>query len=98
MKAGAKAGAGAVTGGDVLWEAWCRVCENRGPAEVDRVTLAYVQEVYGVARLLSKLHADLRAGSHPPASVRRADIPKPQGDKRPLAIPVVRDFQYLCTA
>jgi len=77
--------------GDVLWEAWERVRENRGAAGVDRVTLAYVQEVYGVARLLGELQADLRAGTYRPAPARRVDIPKPQGGKRPLGIPAVRD-------
>jgi RNA-directed DNA polymerase len=77
--------------GDVLWEAWERVRENRGAAGVDRVTLAYVQEVYGVARLLGELQADLRAGVYRPAPARRVDIPKPQGGKRPLGIPTVRD-------
>jgi RNA-directed DNA polymerase len=74
-----------------LWAAWDRVRVNRGAAGVDRVTLAYVQEVYGVARLLGELQADLRAGSYRPAPARRVDIPKPGGGKRPLGIPVVRD-------
>ena len=73
--------------GDVLWEAWARVCVNRGAAGVDRVTLAYVQEEYGVERLLSELQQDLRAGTYRPAPARRVDIPKPQGGKRPLGIP-----------
>jgi len=77
--------------GDVLWEAWERVRENRGAAGVDRVTLAYVEEVYGVPRLLGELQADLRAGTYCPAPARRVDIPKPQGGKRPLGIPSVRD-------
>jgi RNA-directed DNA polymerase len=77
--------------GDVLWEAWERVRVNRGAAGVDRVTLAYVQEVYGVARLLGELQADLRAGRYRPAPARRVDIPKPQGGTRPLGIPSVRD-------
>jgi RNA-directed DNA polymerase len=77
--------------GDVLWEAWERVRANRGAAGVDRVTLAYVQEVYGVPRLLGELQADLRAGTYRPAPARRVDIPKPDGSKRPLGIPSVRD-------
>jgi RNA-directed DNA polymerase len=76
---------------DVLWEAWHRVCRNGGAAGVDRITLAFVQEEYGVARLLGELRADLRAGCYRPAPARRVDIPKPQGGKRPLGIPVVRD-------
>src|SRR5689334_4817683 len=77
--------------GDVLWEAWERVRKNRGAAGVDRVTLAYVEEVYGVPRLLGELQADLRAGTYRPAPARRVDIPKPDGGKRPLGIPSVRD-------
>jgi RNA-directed DNA polymerase len=75
---------------DVLWEAWERVKANRGAAGVDRVTVAAVEE-YGVARLLGGLAADLRAGSYRPAPVRRVEIPKPDGRRRPLGIPTVRD-------
>jgi RNA-directed DNA polymerase len=77
--------------GDVLWEAWYRVRDNRGAAGVDRVTLAYVQEEYGVQRLVAELQADLREGTYRPAPARRVDIPKPDGSRRPLGIPVVRD-------
>jgi RNA-directed DNA polymerase len=74
-----------------LWEAWERVRANRGAAGVDRVTLAYVENDYGVSRLLGELQCDLRAGTYRPAPARRVDIPKPQGGKRPLGIPSVRD-------
>lgn len=77
--------------GDVLWAAWDRVRSNGGAAGVDRITLAFVQEEYGVPRLLGELQADLRAGRYRPAPARRVDIPKPDGGKRPLGIPVVRD-------
>ena len=65
--------------------------ENRGAAGVDRVTLAYVENEYGVHRLLGELQADLRAGTYRPAPARRVDIPKAEGGKRPLGIPSVRD-------
>ncbi|HLI56884.1 MAG TPA: group II intron reverse transcriptase/maturase [Actinomycetota bacterium] len=75
---------------DVLWEAWCRVRENRGAAGVDKVTLAAVEN-YGVTRMLEELAVDLRAGIYRPAPVRRVEIPKPDGRTRPLGIPTVRD-------
>jgi RNA-directed DNA polymerase len=49
--------------------------------------LAYVENEYGVQRLLAELQADLRAGTYRPAPARRVDIPKPQGGTRPLGIP-----------
>ena len=77
--------------GDVLWEARERVRASRGSAGVDRVTLAYVENEYGVHRMLGELQRDLREGTYRPAPARRVDIPKPQGGKRPLGIPSVRD-------
>jgi RNA-directed DNA polymerase len=73
--------------GDVLWEAWERVRENRGAAGVDRITVAYVENEYGAERLLAELQCDLRAGCYRPAPARRVDIPKPHGGTRPPGIP-----------
>ena len=75
---------------DVLVEAWERVKANRGAAGVDRVTVAAVED-YGVDRILRELRDDLRAGRYRPAPARRVDIPKPDGGRRPLGIPTVRD-------
>src|SRR4029077_17199709 len=72
--------------GDVLWEAWERVRQNRGAAGVDRITLVAVED-YGVDRMLCELRRDLLSGRYRPAPARRVEIPKPRGGKRPLGIP-----------
>jgi RNA-directed DNA polymerase len=76
--------------GDVLVEAWERVCANKGAAGVDRFTVAAVED-YGVDRMLRELRRDLLSGRYRPAPARRVEIPKPRGGKRPLGIPTVRD-------
>jgi hypothetical protein len=75
---------------DILWEAWERVRANRGAAGVDALTIAGV-EVYGVERMLAELQSRLRAGTYRSAPVRRVEIPKPDGSKRPLGIPTAAD-------
>jgi RNA-directed DNA polymerase len=75
---------------DILEEAWERVRANRGAAGVDLLTIAAV-EAYGVERMLAELQSRLRAGTYRPSPVRRVEIPKPDGSKRPLGIPTVTD-------
>jgi RNA-directed DNA polymerase len=75
---------------DILGEAWERVRANRGAAGVDHVTIAAVED-YGAERMLPELQASLRAGTYRPAPVRRVEIPKPDGSRRPLGIPTVAD-------
>jgi RNA-directed DNA polymerase len=75
---------------DVLVEAWERVRVNRGAAGVDKITLGAVED-YGVDRMLRELRLDLQSGTYRASPVRRVEIPKPDGRKRPLGIPTVRD-------
>ena len=75
---------------DVLWRAWECVKKNRGAAGVDELTLEAVEQ-YGVEKLLTELQGELRAGEYVPPPVLRRYIPKPDGRRRPLGIPTVKD-------
>ena len=75
---------------DVLCESWRRVRANGGTCGVDGQTIAAVEEC-GVAEFLLSIQEELKTGSYRPNAVRREYIPKPDGSRRPLGIPSVRD-------
>jgi RNA-directed DNA polymerase len=67
--------------------AWVKVQANRGAAGVDGQSVerfAANAETY-----LAELGRDLREGTYRPQSVKRVDIPKGDGQTRPLGIPTV---------
>ena len=73
----------------VLLAAWNKVASNKGAAGVDRQSVerfAAHSEQY-----LSELGSALKAQSYRPQAVRRVEIPKGQGQTRPLGIPTVKD-------
>lgn len=72
-----------------LWRAWERVRENKGAPGCDRVTIA--QFAARAETEITTLSRQLREKTYQPRPVRRRDIDKAGGGKRPLGIPSGRD-------
>jgi group II intron reverse transcriptase/maturase len=75
---------------DVLTFAYRRGKANGGAAGVDGQHFEDI-EADGVERWLAALAEALRTKTYGPQAVRRVYIPKPDGTKRPLGIPTIRD-------
>ena len=72
-----------------VWEAFKRVRANQGAAGVDAQSIAEFEA--DLSNNLYKLWNRLSSGSYFPPPVRRVEIPKADGGRRPLGIPTVAD-------
>jgi RNA-directed DNA polymerase len=75
---------------DVLLEAWKRVKANQGSSGIDGISIEDI-EFYGIENYLAEIQKELMLGNYSPKPVKRVMIPKPDGSKRPLGIPTVKD-------
>jgi RNA-directed DNA polymerase len=75
---------------DILEEAWKRVKRNGGAGGVDKVSIEDVK-AYGEEKLLDEIADELRTEKYRCKPVRRTYIPKPDGRKRALGIPTIKD-------
>ena len=72
-----------------VWDAFKKVKANQGVADVDGQSIEAFEAK--LADNLYKLWNRLSSGSYLPPPIRRVDIPKASGGKRPLGIPTVAD-------
>ena len=69
--------------------AWERVRANRGAAGVDGQSVGKFEAKAGT--YLAELAEGLREGTYRPEAVKRVEIPKGDGQTRPLGVPTVKD-------
>jgi RNA-directed DNA polymerase len=77
---------------DVLEAAWKHVGKKGKAAGIDGVKAEDIlAEQNGVEKFLAALHEELKSKSYRPSPVKRVHIPKADGSRRPLGIPVLKD-------
>ncbi len=75
---------------DILAHAYALAQSNRGAPGVDGVRFEDIAS-YGVEKFLAELRQELQEKRYRPEAVRRVMIPKPNGERRPLSIPTIKD-------
>jgi len=78
-----------VTWRDNMEKALKRVMANRGSPGIDQMRVYELPE--HLDRNWDEIKEQLLSGTYHPSPVRRVEIPKPSGGKRPLGIPTAQD-------
>lgn len=73
----------------LVWRAYQKVENNRGAAGIDNITIEMFDKEVG--KYLYKLWNRMSSGSYMPSAVKLVEIPKGNGETRPLGIPSVCD-------
>lgn len=76
---------------DILSHAYRLVRSNGGAPGVDGQTFADIEAGEGEACFVQRLREQLKSKTYRAEAVRRVWIPKPDGSRRPLGIPTIRD-------
>jgi RNA-directed DNA polymerase len=74
---------------DILEHAWELVSSKKGKPGIDRVSIKQIKA--NEEAFINELQAELKEKRYKPQAVLRIYIPKPNGKKRPLGIPTVKD-------
>lgn len=72
-----------------LYASFRSVKRNKGAAGIDNQSIEDFED--NLVENINQLQEELRNKTYQPSPVRRVEIPRPDGRKRPLGIPTVRD-------
>ena len=76
---------------DILNHAYYLVRKNKGAPGIDGVSFETIEAKEGKVQFLEQIEQELKDKTYRSGMVRRVWIPKPDGSKRPLGIPTIKD-------
>ncbi len=76
---------------DVLQRAYELVKQNKGSPGLDGITFEKIEQGNGKQDYLLALQETLKGNAYQASPIKRVDIPKGNGDTRPLGIPCIED-------